>query len=301
MYLPLRAISVFHVAARAGSISRAAEELGVTPSAVSQQIQSLEVHLGTSLMTKVGRRVVLTEAGERYFSMIADELERIGEATQGIRGYRSVTTLVVRATPSLSSKWLLPRMRRFLDTHPDLEMRLDGTNEPTDFSREGVDVEIRHGGGNWPGLFVEGLAEERFFPVCAPEYCRSESLEAKNLIAHRLIHSAKSQMQWTTWFTAAGVAPAQRWRRVLFDRTHMAIDAALDGMGIALESNLMMGRELQAGLLRCPVRAPPEVSLTTQWIVCPRDHLRQRKVRLFLDWLRTERDLWAATPPMPLP
>jgi DNA-binding transcriptional LysR family regulator len=295
MHLPLRAISVFHTAARAGSISRAAEELGVTPSAVSQQIQLLEVHLGTSLMTKVGRRVVLTEAGERYFSMIGDEVERIREATEGIRGFRSVTTLVVRATPSLSSKWLLPRLRTFLDAHPDLEVRIDGTNEPTDFSREGVDMEIRHGDGRWPGLFVEGFAEEGFLPVCAPSYCPPSSLAAADLPEHRLIHSVKSQMQWTSWFSSAGVTPSRRWRRVLFDRTHMAIDAAVDGMGIALESTLMMWRELKNGTLACPVRDPPAVTLTTQWIVCPRDHLRQRKVRLFLDWLRAERDAWTAT------
>ena len=109
---------------------------------------------------KAGRRIVLTEAGERYFAMITDEIERITEATGTIRGFRSVTTLVIRATPTLSNKWLLPRLSRFLDAEPNLEVRLDGTNEPTDFNRELVDLEIRHGDGRWPGLFVEGLAEE---------------------------------------------------------------------------------------------------------------------------------------------
>ncbi len=129
MYLPLRAISVFHAAARAGSITKAAAELNVTPSAVSQQIQALEVQLGTSLMTKTGRRIVLTEAGERYFESITDEIERISEATKNIRGYRTVTTLTVRASPTLSNKWLLPRLRSFLDAYADIEIRLDGTNE----------------------------------------------------------------------------------------------------------------------------------------------------------------------------
>ncbi len=162
---------MFHAAARAGSITKAAAELSVTPSAVSQQIQALEVQLGLSLMTKVGRRVVLTEAGERYFATIADEIERIAEATRSIKGYRSVTTLTVRATPTLSNKWILPRLRSFLDAYPELEVRLDGTNEPTDFARETVDLEIRHGAGRWPGVFIEGLAEERFIPVCSPVLC----------------------------------------------------------------------------------------------------------------------------------
>lgn len=287
--VPIRAIWVFHTAARAGSISRAAEELSVTPSAVTQQIQSLESQLGVTLLTKVGRGIVLTEAGERYFSSITEGVERIAEATGTIRGYRSITTLSVRATPTLSNKWLLPRLSAFLDDHPDLEVRLDGTNEPTDFSRELVDLEIRHGDGKWPGLFVEGLAEENFIPACAPSYAGAGSLEAEKLLGFRLIHSVKSQAQWPRWFMLAGVTPRERWRRVLFDRSHMAIDAACDGMGIALESTMMMERELKSGRLVCPVRHTPQLSLVTQWIVCPRDHLRHKKVRTFLDWLRAQR------------
>jgi DNA-binding transcriptional LysR family regulator len=292
MQIPLRAIGVFHAAARAGSIARAAEELGVTASAVSQQIRSLEGHLGTALMVKVGRGIRLTEAGDRYFEMVSAEVERIADATYRIRGHRSVATLTVRATPSLSSKWMLPRLATFLDAHPEIEVRLDGTNEPTDFSKEDVDLEIRHGEGSWPGLYVDGLAEEAFLPVCSPSYCPPASLEVSNLPNHRLIQSVKSQVQWGPWFKMAGISPRGRLRRVLFDRAHMAIDAAAAGMGIALESRLMMWRELRQGALVCPVRNPPATSRTTQWIVCPRDHLRHWKVRTFLEWLRTERDAW---------
>ncbi len=291
MYLPLRAIHVFHAAARAGSIAKAATELNVTPSAISQQIQALEVQLGTSLMTKSGRRVVLTEAGERYFESITDEIERIAEATQNIRGYRSVTTLTVRATPTLSCKWLLPRLRSFLTAHPDIEVRLDGTNETTDFMREAVDLEIRHGIGRWEGVFVEGLAEESFVPVCAPSFAQPASIAHGDVANYRLIHSVKSQAQWVNWFALVGVQPHLRWQRILFDRSHMAIDGAADGLGIALESRFMMWRELISDALICPVRDPSPLIMTTQWIVCPHDHLRQRKVRVFLDWLRAERDL----------
>jgi LysR family glycine cleavage system transcriptional activator len=294
MHLPLRAIAVFHTAARAGSVSRAAQELGVTPSAISQQIASLEVHLGTSLMVKSGRRVVLTEAGERYFEMIAENIDRIADATQNVRGYMSSKSLSVRATPTLSTKWLLPRLNRFLEANPELDVHVDATNEPTDFSREGVDIEIRHGEGSWYGLFVEGLAEERFLPVCAPTLCAPGVLEASDLSSYRLIHSVKSQMQWGRWFAAAGVATRATWRRVLFDRSHMAIDAAVNGIGIALESDLMMWRELQEGTLICPLRHPPPAKRVTQWLVCPHDRLRRRRVRIFLDWVRAERDLWLA-------
>jgi DNA-binding transcriptional LysR family regulator len=292
MQVPFRAIVVFHAVARAGSVSRAADELRVTPSAVSQQIHALEMHLGTALTSRVGRNITLTEAGERYFEMIGREIEHIADVTQHVRGVRSATTLTVRAAPSVSSKWLLPRLSSFVDANPEIELRLDGTNEPTDFRRENVDIEIRHGEGGWPGLFVEGLARERFFPLCASALIEPGSLTPEELPAHRLIHSVKSQMQWPRWFAEAGIEPKKRWRRVLFDRSHMAIDAACDGMGIGLESELLAWRELRDGELICPVRSPPQVSLTTQWIVRPHSHLRHRKTRTFLDWLRRERDLW---------
>jgi|SRR5271166_1158678 len=294
MQLPIRAICVFHAAAKAGSISKAAAELSVTPSAVTQQIQLLEVQLGTSLMVKSGRHVALTEAGERYFASIRDQVDRIAEATDQIRGFRSLMTLNVRATPTLSNKFLLPRLGSLIDSHADLEIRLDGTNEPTDFDKESVDVEIRHGDGRWPGLFVEGLVEEEFWPVCAPDLAEAGTLEPSDLPDRRLIHSVKSQAQWPRWFALAGVEAPGRWRKVLFDRSHMAIDAAAGGLGIALESTLMTERELTDGRLIRPVRNAPKIRLVTQWIVCPRDHLRRRKVQLFLDWLRTERDAWQA-------
>ncbi len=292
MTAPLRSISVFHAVARSTSISKAAQELGVTPSAVSQQIRVLEEYLGTTLLTKAGRRIKLTEAGERYFELISEKVEQIGEATERMRGHHAVATLRVRATPTFSSKWLLPRLPRFLDQNPQLEVRLDGTNEPTDFRREDVDIEIRHGEGNWPGLFVEGIARESFIPVCAPGYLRDPPIPIETIVKSRLIHSVKSQVQWESWLAAAGVKHGSRWRRVLFDRSHMAIDAAASGMGIALESTFMMWRELQEGRLICPIADPPEITRITQWIVCPHDHLRHSKVRAFNAWIKAEREDW---------
>jgi LysR family transcriptional regulator, glycine cleavage system transcriptional activator len=299
MVVPLRAIGVFHAVARAASISKAADELGVTPSAVSQQIHALESLLGITLLVKAGRRIKLTEAGERFFAMIADPVEHIVDATHRVRGDHAVTSLIVRATPTLSTKWLMPRLSTFIAAYPHFEVRLDGTNEPTDFAREHVDVEIRHGEGNWAGLFVEGLAREQFTPVCAPSYAGAASMPVDDLPDHRLIHSVKSQVQWPAWLKSAGVKADRRWRRVLFDRSHMAIDAAAAGMGIALESNLMMWRELRDGSLICPVIDPPTVIIVSQWIVCPHDHLRHFKVRAFIDWIREQRDDWSQSSGLP--
>ena len=292
MQLPIKAISVFHAVARTNSITRAADELSVTPSAVSQQIRTLEMQLGTSLIMKDGRHIRLTEAGERYFETISDEFERIVEATNRIRGYRAIEILNIRATPTLSTKWLMPRLVSFVDQYPDFDLRLDGTNEPTDFSRESVDIEIRHGEGRWPELSVEPLAEEDFFAVCSPQFTGPGTLTPEELQEHRLIHSVKSQMQWKRWFAICGVATENHWRKIFFDRSHMAVDAAVAGLGIALESNLMMQKELADGLLVSPVAEPPVLRLETQWLVCPSHHLRRRPVQVFLRWIREQRDLW---------
>lgn len=286
MYLPYRAISAFHATARWGSLTKAAEELGVTPSAVSQQVQFLETHLGTSLLTRRGRGIALTEAGERYFEMIDTGIERIATATRNMRGYNAVTVLTVRAAPTLAAKCLLPALAGFLDDNPDLEVRIDATNEPTDFAREGVDVEIRHGEGRWPGLFVDPIYEETVMPLCAPQVAPPGSLGAEDLFGFRLIQSVKTLVQWPDWFRHAGIDMPSRVRRVLFDRSHMTIEAAADGLGIALESDLTTWRERRDGRLVCPMREPLPMRMVSQWFVCPHQNLRHRKVQVFIAWAR---------------
>lgn len=293
MQVPFRAISVFHAVAKARSVSKAAAELGVTPSAVSQQVHLLEDQLGTSLMVKSGSHIKLTSAGERYFEMIGVGMDRVIEATARMKGYRSATVLNIRATPSLSTKWLLPRLPLFLRIHENLDVRVNATSEPTDFSREDVDLEIRPGRGHWPGFAVEGFARERFLPVCSPDYAEPGSIAPREIADHMLIHSVKAAVQWTDWFAALGLEPQRYRQRLLLDRSHMSVDAAISGVGIALESTLMMGADLSAGRLICPVASPPDIFVTSQWIVHPHDHMRHHKVRVFVDWLRQERDKWA--------
>ncbi|RGP35164.1 LysR substrate-binding domain-containing protein [Pseudotabrizicola alkalilacus] len=290
--VPFRAISVFYQVATLNSVAAAAEHLGVTPSAVTQQLRALEQQIGTSLVTKVGRKIRLTEAGERYFEMIAEQVEGIIASTQLIQGAKPSTLLTIRATPTISTKWLLPRLPAFLDANPDIDIRLDGTNEPTDFARDLVDVEIRHGTGKWTGLHIEPLVEERFVPVCAPSLAGQGALQVGDLTGFRLIHSVKAQVQWNTLFQKAGIADQGVMKRLYFDRSHMAVDAAVLGLGVALESTLMMERELQTGQLVVPLRDVPEMRVTTQWLVCPHANLRRRRVKRFLDWVRDQARDW---------
>ena len=172
MQLPMRAICVFHAAAKAGSVSKAAAELNVTPSAVTQQIQLLEMQLGTSLMVKVGRRIALTEAGERYFTSIRDQVERITEATDEIRGFLLADGVERARNAHPIGQMAAPRLGSLIDLHSDLEVRLDGTNEPTDFDRESVDVEIRHGDGRWPGAICGGTVGGRVLACLRPRLCQ---------------------------------------------------------------------------------------------------------------------------------
>lgn len=294
---PFRAIAVFYHVAKLNSIAQAASHLGVTPSAVSQQIRVLEEQVGTMLVTRAGRNIRLTEAGENYFELISDKVDGIIQATATVRGSRAPTTLTIRATPTISTKWLLPRLGKFLAESPGMDIRLDGSNEPVDFTRDQVDLEIRHGLGGWSGLYKEPLVEERFLPVCSPQLAAAGTLSSGDILDFRLIRSVKAQIQWPAWLQANGMQDRNTNSRLSFDRSHMAIDAAALGLGIALESELMMEAELRSGRLVVPVMQTPHLLAATQWMVCPRSNLRRRRVVRLMEWLRAEVAEWKAGSP----
>lgn len=294
---PFRAIAVFYQVARLNSIVQAAEVLNVTPSAVSQQIKALEGQIGTTLLARNGRSIRLTEAGERYFELISDKVEGVIQATDLMRGTRQAASITIRTTPTISTKWLLPRLGRFLAQMPDTNIRIDGSNEPVDFNRDNVDLEIRHGLGGWPGLYTEPLTEERFLPVCAPELAASGALSPDQVLRLPRIRSVKAQIQWSDWIEAQGLRPPEAQAKISFDRSHMAIDAAVLGLGVALESELMTEAELRSGRLVVPVAVTPRLQAATQWLVCPRSNLRRHRVMRLIEWLRSEMVDWRVNSP----
>ncbi|MEP9352181.1 LysR substrate-binding domain-containing protein [Xanthobacter sp. KR7-65] len=285
--LPFKAIAAFHATARHGTVTRAGEVLGVSPSAVSQQIRLLEHHLATTLFLRQNRRMVLTEAGERYFESISTALDMVDTATRRMRGYKAANVLLVRAAPSFATKWILPRLDDFLAREPNLGVRLDATNEPTDFDRDGVDLEIRYGQGEWPGFYVESLVEDEFRPMLSPALLAKPSLTVRDIAGFRLIQSVKALASWSQFFHLHGLpertAPAAG---LQFDRSYMAVDAAANGLGMAFESTLLAHRELASGRLVCPVTDARPVAVRAHWLVCPHRHLRLRKVERFMAWLR---------------
>lgn len=287
MALPLRAIMAFHATARTGSMIQASQAIGVTPSAISQQIQILENHVGTRLFSRESRNVVLTEAGARYFDMIHDEVEKIELATEHLRGHNSISVLNVRISPSFATKCVIPRITEFLTSYPNIELRINATNELPDYSRENIDLEIRHGEGHWSGVYSEKLVDERMIPLCSPDFLDEHSLSKYEVKNHALIYSVKNVKQWKDWFKVAGIDIDKPLKRTLFDRAYMSIETAVNGGGVAFESHVIAAREISEGALICPVKDNPEIWQSSLWIACPESHLSRHKVQSFIVWVKS--------------
>src|SRR5262249_53944886 len=171
---PLNGLKAFEAAARSESFTRAAKELNVTQGAVSHQVKALEHILGLKLFHRERQRLILTDAGRDYLAVIRDALDRIAVGTDRLLQQES-GVLTVSTSPDFAAKWLVNRLSRFAEEHPDVDLRVSATTHYVDFARDDVDVAIRHGAGNWPGLDVERLYSERLFPVCSPKLVAGRS------------------------------------------------------------------------------------------------------------------------------
>src|SRR3954470_20838503 len=206
---PLNALKAFESAARSESFTRAADELNVTQGAVSQQIKALEEALGLKLFNRERQRLILTEAGREYLAVVRDALDRIALGTERLLQRQSSGVLTVSTSPDFAAKWLVIRLGRFVEAHPDIDLRVSATTHYVDFAREDVDVAIRHGDGNWPGLDVAKLYSERLFPVCSPKLVsgRNRIAKASDLLKFPLLRLEDAK-NWARLFEAAGVTGA---------------------------------------------------------------------------------------------
>src|SRR5213595_3723251 len=208
---PLNAVKAFEAAARSESFTRAAEELHVTPGAVSQQVKALEATLGVRLFNRERQRLVMTEAGREYLAVVRDALDRIALGTDRLVQRQSSGALTVSTSPDFAAKWLVTRLGQFAESYPEINLRVAAASHYIDFAREDVDIAIRHGDGNWPGLDVVRLCSERLFPVCSPKLMRGRNrLTALDLLEFPLLR-LDDGTTWNRWFDAAGVAdPSHR-------------------------------------------------------------------------------------------
>jgi LysR family glycine cleavage system transcriptional activator len=283
----LNAVKAFDAAARSASFTRAAEELFVTPGAVSQQVKGLETELGLKLFTRQRQRLVLTEAGREYLAVVRDALDQIALGTERVMRRRRTGILTIRVSPDFAAKWLVHRLGRFAEAHPEIDLRVAAGDSRVDFAREDVDLAVRHGDGQWPDLDVVRLYSERLFPVCSPTLFggRNRAIGAADLLKVPLLRLE----DWTNWgrlFEATGVVTGPVAGPVL-NRASMLIDAAIDGQGVALARTALAAWDLIHGRLVRPV----DVSLplaNTYWVVCPKATASTATIATFRDWLLAE-------------
>lgn len=280
----LNAVKAFEAAARSASFTRAAEELFVTPGAVSQQVKALETELGLRLFNRERQRLVLTESGREYLAVVRDALDQIALGTERLTQRQRSGVLTVSVSPDFAAKWLVARLGRFAESHPEIDLRVSASDQRVDFAREDVDLAVRHGDGRWPELEVARLCTEQLFPVCSPALTRGRKriVSASDLLQYPLLR-LDDWSNWGRWFEAAGVTTRAMPGPVL-NRASMLIDAAIDGQGIALARTALAALDLIHGRLVRPVDVRLGM-LNTYWVVSPKANARVPKIAMFRQWL----------------
>ena len=250
---PLNALKAFEAAARHESFTRAAEELYVTQGAVSHQVKALEAELGIKLFNRERQRLIITEAGRQYLAVVRDALDRIALGTERLVQRQRAGVLTVSTSPDFAAKWLVHRLGQFAEAHPDIDLRISATMHHVDFAREDVDLAVRHGDGNWPGLDVARLCTEHLFVVCSPKLASGRQRMGKpaDVLKFPLLH-LDDRKNWSNWLDAAGVAGAELSHGPVLNRASMAIDAAVDGQGVALARTTLAAWDLINGRLVRP-------------------------------------------------
>jgi LysR family glycine cleavage system transcriptional activator len=292
----LGALRTFEAAARHLSFTRAADELAVTPAAVSHLVRELEGQLQVKLFQRTSRVVRLTDAGEILREAVAEALDGIGAAMTRLREVDGRPCVKVTAAPSFGAKWLVPRLDRFLARVSNVDVCVDVSARSVDFAREDMHIGIRFGSGNYPGLCVDRLFAETVVPVCSPKLMqgRDPLRLPQDLRHHTLIHVdwkalGETWPTWQMWMRAAGVPDVDGPRGIWFGLGSLAIQAAIDGQGVALADSSLITADLAAGRLVRPfdlsLKTPPQFAY---YIVSPPHIAEQPLVKAFRDWLIEE-------------
>ncbi|MCG8490705.1 MAG: transcriptional regulator GcvA [Sneathiellales bacterium] len=286
---PLNALRSFEAAARHLSFSKAADELAVTPAAVSHQIKALEEWLGVPLFKRLNRAVILTDEGQSYVVDVREGFDLIDGATKKLIKQDLAGALTVSTLPSFATSWLLPRLPRFRDEHPDIDIMLSANENITDFAKDPVDLVIRYGSGNYPGLYVENLMEEdRLFPVCSPALLEGEHplRTPQDLIHHNLLHD-DLRVDWESWLEAAGVKGINPTKGLKLNDSSMVLMAAIAGHGVALGRSTLAADLLETGQLVRPFEKELNAG-NAYYIVCPFEQVGRPRFSAFREWLLKE-------------
>jgi DNA-binding transcriptional LysR family regulator len=292
---PLNALRAFEAAARHLSFTRAAEELHVTQAAISHQIKALEERLGLPLFRRLPRRLLLTEEGQALLPELRDAFDRMALAVDRIGAQSGAGTLTVSSMTTIVMTWVLPRLPRFQAAHPEIEVRLMTSQRLVDFSREDVDVAIRFGGGKWPGLRAERMFGELLTPLCGRQLI--DRIRVPEDLRRVPLIRTTEEIEWPTWFTAAGVDANDTLRGPIFDSTKIAVQAAIDGLGVVLAPAALFRDDLVEGRLFQPF----ELAVSTgksYFLVTPETWAERPKIKRFRDWVFAEIARSEAAPPV---
>ncbi len=291
---PLNALRAFEAAARHLSFKKAAEELHVTPAAVSHQVKALEDYLRVSLFRRLTRALALTKAGENYYPPVRDGFDRFANATGQLLAEEGAGPLTVSTTIAFAAKWLVPRLGRLRLEQPEIDVRIHATDEIVDFARENVDVAIRYGRGRYPGLHAERLFDDEVFPVCGPGLIDGSPPLRKpdDLRHHTLLHFEwakhnETDPSWRLWLRAAGITGIDTTRGPKFNDESMAVQAAIDGHGVALCSSVLVADDLAEGRLVKPFDVSLQVEFA-YYLAYPQAASNQPKVAAFRQWIGAE-------------
>lgn len=300
---PLNSLRAFESAGRWLSFAKAADELSVTPAAVSQQIRQLEDYLGIPLFRRLTRAVELTEEARTVLPLVTEGLDKLAEAVERLSREEESGLLTVSSAPTFAAKWLLQRLPDFAAKHPDIDVRLDASLDNRDFDRDNIDIGIRLGLGDYPGLDVTRIFGEQIFLVCSPALQSGpHPLRApEDLKHHRLLHVEWGDFNiplpdWQMWTKAAGVDGINVDQGPRFTVENMAIEAAVRGDGVALVSSYAVEDDLRTGRLVRPFDLVLEADFA-YWLVLPPERMRRAKVRAFCEWLLEEAEREIAVHP----
>ncbi len=284
---PLNALRAFEAAARLGSFSAAAQALHVTHGAISRQVRHLEKSIGVNLFERSGRRVRLTDQGRDYLHALQSAFDVIIAATRRVAETSTRRRIAIDALPTFTMRWLLPRLARF-PLHSEVELRLVTSDRPLSGTTDDFDVAIRRGPEDWPGCVAQEFLVEHDIPVCSPMLlARAPLTEPRDLARHTLLYSDTRPQAWERWLNAAGVPDITIAARQQFDHFYLTLQAAIDGLGVALGPRPIIDDELKAGRLVAPL-AEPMVRARGYWWVIPNSRAGDPVLRAFCDWLMRE-------------
>ena len=290
---PLNALKAFESAGRHLSFTKAAAELNVTPAAISHQIKALEELLGVPLFRRLTRALRLTDAGQAALPMLSQGFDTLTRGVEQMRAHCESGVLTISMSPSFGAMWLVPRLERFRSRHPDIEIRIDGTDRLVDLARDDADVAVRYGPGGYSGVRVDYLFNQVNTPVCSPALLSGEHplRQPDDLRHHTLLHVdwKDAEASWRMWLLAAGLHGVDPTRGPHFTMENMAVQAALDGQGVALIGDILVADDLAAGRLVRPFDPSLSTPLSFSfYLLSAKDSAKQPKVAAFRDWLLEE-------------